>query len=387
MDIQDLDCVITGGGIGGLASALALARRGAKSVRVLEQAPALREVGAGLQVSPNGVVVLEALGLANELRARAVQAQAVRLRDYSGRDVLRLDLSGMDRPWYFFVHRADLLDLLANAARRAGVEIVTGTRITAITPAERPVATTAAGAEVSADLMVAADGLHSVARPAINGAAEPFFTGQVAWRAVIADETAPPEAQVFMGPRRHLVSYPLPQGRRNIVAVQERAAWQSESWSQTDDPANLRAAFADFGAPVRDMLARVGQVHLWGLFRHPVAPRWHQGGLALLGDAAHPTLPFLAQGANMALEDAWGLVRALDHAQSLSGGLAAYQHLRRARVTRVVNAASRNAWKYHLSFPPLRLAAHTALRLGGAIAPGRMTGQFDWLYGYDITQV
>lgn len=299
---------------------------------------------------------------------------------------MRLDLSGMARPWFFFVHRADLLDLLADAAGRAGVEIVTGTRISSISPAERTVATSAGGADFTADLMVAADGLHSVARPAINGPADPFFTGQVAWRAVIKDDTATPQAQVFMGPRRHLVTYPLPNGRRNIVAVHERAAWQSESWSQTDDPGNLRATFADFGTPVRDMLARVEHVNLWGLFRHPVAAHWHKGGLALLGDAAHPTLPFLAQGANMALEDAWGLVRALDKAGNLSDGLAAYQDLRRDRVTRIVDAASRNAWKYHLSFPPLRFAAHSALRLGGAIAPGRMTGQFDWLYGYDITQ-
>lgn len=385
MNLEDLDCVITGAGIGGLATALALSAKGARRVRVLEQAPALREVGAGLQISPNGFVVLQALGLGEALRARAVQAQAVRLRDYSGRDVLRLDLTGLARPWYYFVHRADLLDLLVQDADRAGIEIETGRRIAQVTPGARPVVIDSDGKHVTADLVVAADGLHSVARPALNGAAEAGFTGQVAWRATIPESHATPEAQVFMGPKRHLVTYPLSDGRRNIVAVQERAAWQAESWSQQDDPANLRAAFADFGVAVQDMLAQVETAHLWGLFRHPVAARWHEGGVALLGDAAHPTLPFLAQGANMALEDAWGLARSLTSAANLGDGLAAYQALRRDRAARIVKAASGNAWKYHLSFPPLRFAAHTALRLGGALAPGRMTGQFDWLYEYDMT--
>ncbi|WP_135505367.1 FAD-dependent monooxygenase [Roseovarius aestuariivivens] len=384
MDIKGLECLILGGGIGGLAAALALSARGARC-RVLEQAPALREVGAGLQISPNGFVVLEALGLGEGLRQASVQAKAVRLCDYSGRDVVRLDLDQLERPWYFFVHRAELLSLLVEATARMGIPIETGRRILKVRSGARPSVEDQTGAVHAADLIIAADGLHSVARPVLNGEATPFFTGQVAWRAVIDSDSTAPEAQVFMGPKRHLVTYPLSRGRRNIVAVEERRSWQAESWSQTDDAENLRKAFADFGAPVRDMLARVGPVNLWGLFRHPVARTWHADGVALVGDAAHPTLPFLAQGANMALEDAWGLRRALDDASSLTGGLVAYQELRQARAERIVSAASRNAWKYHLSFPPLRMAAHFALRLGGSVAPRRLTGQFDWLYGYDIT--
>jgi len=127
-------------------------------------------------------------------------------------------------------------------------------------------------------------------------------------------------------------------------------------------------------------------VNLWGLFRHPVAQVWHAGGLAILGDAAHPTLPFLAQGASMALEDAWVLADALSSEATIDAALTRYQVLREGRTARVVAAASRNAWKYHLSFPPLRWAAHTALRTGGRIAPLRMMRQFDWLYGHDVTQ-
>lgn len=133
------------------------------------------------------------------------------------------------------------------------------------------------------------------------------------------------------------------------------------------------------------MLAAVERVGFWGLFRHDVAKRWHGEGLALLGDAVHPTLPFLAQGAVMALEDAWVLADEIASLPDLGMALARYQQRREARVRRVVKTATGNARKYHLSFPPLRLAAHSALRLGGALAPGLMMRQFDWLYGHDVT--
>ena len=243
------------------------------------------------------------------------------------------------------------------------------------------------GAELGADLVVAADGLHSVLRPVLNGAAAPVFTGQVAWRALVPNTAGrDSEVHVHMGPYRHLVSYPLRGGRiLNLVAVQERAAWAAESWSQRDDPLALRAAFGDFGPAPRDMLEAVTEVGLWGLFRHPVAEHWHGGAAALLGDAAHPTLPFLAQGASMALEDAWVLAASVAGSGSVAAGLAGYQARREARVRRVVAAASGNAWKYHLAFGPLRKAAHAALRLGGTVAPERMMARFDWLYGHDVT--
>ena len=133
------------------------------------------------------------------------------------------------------------------------------------------------------------------------------------------------------------------------------------------------------------MLGEIETVNLWGLFRHPVAPIWHREGTALLGDAAHPTLPFLAQGASMALEDAWVLADALSTDLPRDQALHSYQARREARVRRVIAAANGNARKYHLSLPPLRWAAHAALHLGGTLAPVRMMRQFDWLYGHDVT--
>ena len=380
---------VVGAGIGGLAAALALHQRGAQ-VTVLEQAEAITEVGAGIQVSPNGSAVLREIGLGQQFETCSVEAEAVVLRDYRRKgEVVRLDLQKFASDQRFaFVHRADLIDILATAVRRAGIQVRLLQQVEEVSQGASPWVRTANGATGTADLIVGADGLHSSTRVALNGSDRPFFTGQVAWRTIVPNtDGLPNHAQVFMGPERHLVCYPLRDGSViNIVAVQERADWAAEGWQHSDDPNTLRRVFSDFEGTAKTLLSRVDSVGLWGLFRHPVAERWHGPGVALLGDAAHPTLPFLAQGANMALEDAWALAATLDQAENLDSGLAAYQQLRRDRVTRVIDAANGNAWKYHLRSLPVRSAAHLALRLGGLIAPERMVRQFDWLYRYDITR-
>jgi salicylate hydroxylase len=389
MTLRHRKITVLGAGIGGLAAACILARRGA-NVTVLEQADAIREVGAGLQVSPNGAAVLRALGLEEALAARSVRAEAVQLCDgYSGAAVLRLDLARL-RPdqGYHFVHRADLIDLLLTAARDAGVELQLLQKIKSVDLSGlRPLLLTQQGASREADLLIGADGLHSVLRQALNGTVAPFFTHQVAWRALVpASAEDPPVAEVHMGRGRHLVSYPLRGGQlRNIVAVEERRRWAEESWSLRDDPMELRLAFEGFGPRVQGWLDQVQDVWLWGLFRHPVAKRWHGQGAAILGDAAHPTLPFLAQGANMALEDAWVLGAELDRGVPDDRALAAYQAARAGRCARIVAAANSNARAYHLN-SPLRELAHLALRVGGKLAPGLPLGRFDWLYGADVTE-
>lgn len=388
MGLQERNIVVIGAGIGGLAAARALALRGA-SVTVLEQAQEITEVGAGLQISPNGFAVLRALGLGDALSAQSVRAQGISLRDYRKGEVLHLDLTSLEQTDYHFVHRADLIDILAEGARDAGVRLRLMQQVERIVPGSPPQVVMANGLRLDADLVIGADGLHSRTRQALNGQATPNFTRQVAWRATVPNLSGRgPEAWVHMAPLRHVVSYPIRGGTRlNLVAVQERAAWTEESWNQKDDPMALRAAFGDFGPEVTDMLGAVEEVHLWGLFQHPVAPVWQDRGVALLGDAAHPTLPFMAQGASMALEDGWALASCLSLAKESDEGLARYHATRDGRVRRVVEAASRNAWKYHLRFGPLRWAAHTALRAGGAVAPTRMMRQFDWLYGYDVTRM
>lgn len=388
MHLASLQITVVGAGVAGLCLACALAQSGAQ-VRVLEQADAIREVGAGLQISPNGAAVLRALGVAVD----GTRAQAVVLRNGAdARRVLRLDLARL-RPDqdYLFVHRADLIAALKAAAEAAGAQIALTQKVLSVDLAgDRPRLMTKDGPQ-EVDLLIGADGLHSQVRAALNGPQTPFFTGQVAWRALIPCETdAPPEAEVFMGPGRHLVSYPLRGGTlRNIVAVEERRSWTQESWTLRDDPMEMQVAFEAFDPKVRAWLDQAQDVWLWGLFRHPVAPLWGRalpkGAAALLGDAAHPTLPFLAQGACMALEDAFVLARTLDSAPDLTQALSQYQSARHARASRTVAAANGNARAYHLR-DPFRAFAHLGLRLSGLLAPGFALSRFDWLYGHDVTQ-
>jgi salicylate hydroxylase len=385
--VTDLRVTVLGAGVAGLAVARALALKGAR-VTVLEQAPEIREVGAGLQISPNGARVLSALGLGGALDKASVRAERVDLIDgESGSKVISLDLAeGARGDRFRFVHRADLITLLADAARAAGVEIRLLQQVTEVTLGTgAPRLTMASGAEVEAGVLIGADGLHSKVRQALNGTVAPFFTGQVAWRATLPSEVdIAPAVQVFMGPGRHLVTYPLRGGRqRNIVAVEERRNWVEESWSLTDDPLALRIAFEDFVPEVRGWLDRIERPNLWGLFRHPVAETWHGRGAVILGDAAHPTLPFLAQGANMALEDAWVLAACLGELPT-DQAFAAFQTQRQARCRRIVEAANRNARNYHLSGLS-RDIGHFGLRLAGRFAPKAMLRRFDWLYRHDVT--
>jgi len=383
--LAEREVTVIGAGVAGLAVARAMALRGAR-VTVLEQAAEIGEVGAGLQIAPNGGRVLAALGLGSELEAASMASRAVVLRGHRrGRAVLRMELAGRGR--FALIHRADLIALLEAGARDAGVTIETGARVASVWLGRHgTVLELADGTRRAAALTIGADGVHSRARAALLGDAAPSFTGQVAWRATIpAPAGTPVEAQVFMGPGRHLVAYPLRAGRLlNLVAVEERGAWAEEGWRHAGDPVALRRAFAGFGGPVPGWLAAVETAMLWGLFRHPVAARWHAPGLALLGDAAHPTLPFLAQGACMALEDAWVLAEALDGHTTAEAALAAYQAAREGRVRRIVDAATANARNYHLR-GPVRVVAHAAMRASGAAGGRAALGRFDWLYGFDPT--
>ncbi|WP_208348615.1 FAD-dependent oxidoreductase [Pseudaestuariivita rosea] len=387
MPLRGLQVAVVGAGIAGLAVARAMNLRGA-NVTVFERASAVSEVGAGLQISPNGLAALRALNLSDDLAKVATQAQAVQLCDYKkARPVLRLDLTQLpENQIYSFVLRAELISILLRRAEAAGVVVQTDSPVDQIKPETGEICIN--GQWHSFGLVIGADGLHSMTRKALNGTLAPFFTRQVAWRALVSATGNPaPQATVYMGPGRHIVTYPLrDMTMMNIVAVEERWDWADEGWSHEDDPDNLRAAFADFTPEIQELLSRVGHVNLWGLFRHPVANVWHGGRAVLLGDAAHPTLPFLAQGANMALEDAWVLTDCLDKAGDLNAGLVQYQALRKPRVSRIVDAATKNARNYHLRWPPVRWAAHSALRLGGRIAPALPLRKFDWLYGHDVTR-
>ncbi|WP_235000552.1 FAD-dependent monooxygenase [Pseudooctadecabacter jejudonensis] len=372
---------VIGAGIGGLTAALAFARAGAV-VEVFEQAAEIKEVGAGIQISPNGARTLIALGCGPAMEAASLKAAHVMPVDaLTGRKVTLFNLQDQMPPYRFF-HRASLIGLLARAAQDAGAKIYLGVRAVSFGPDGG--ASTSEG-PIKADLIVGADGIHSISRVLTNGAAEPTFTGQVAWRAVVPLRKPMVGAQVWMAPRRHVVMYPLMEGLLNIVAVQERKTWAAEGWHHADDPAHLQAAFADCASGLQDVLSKVEAPLIWGLFRHPVADVWHTKSVAILGDAAHPTLPFLAQGANLAIEDAFVMARCCDVSTDVQAGLARYEALRKPRVTRAIAAANANARNYHLSGIQRRVA-HLGLKTLGAVAPQAFLNRLDWLYGYDVTQ-
>jgi salicylate hydroxylase len=388
--------LIAGGGIAGMAAALGFARAG-WGAEIFEQAPALAEVGAGLQLSPNACKVLNRLGVLADIRARANTPEAAEMRDgLTGALIYRAALGpDAEARWgapYLHVHRADLLDALAGAASQAGVALHLGQAAGGAVSRRDGAALHLRGGGVrEGDVVVGADGIRSGLRGVISPAEAPRFTGQVAWRGLVPSEalpgdTASPSVTVWTGPGRHVVTYRIRDGRLvNFIAVLERAEWAAEGWSVPGDPDELRAAFAGWAAPVVALLGAVRDCFLWGLFDRLEQVRWTRERIALIGDAAHPMLPFLAQGAAMALEDGAVLVRQLTRSGTVQAALAAYEEERWPRVTRVLQRSRANGRLFHQPAGVVRSLVHGFMGAFARSTPQLAVSQLDWLYGHDAT--
>ena len=389
---------VAGAGIGGLTAALALAAQGFRIV-ILEKAERLEEAGAGLQLSPNASRVLAGLGLERRLAARAVTPDAVSLMSArSGGEVVRLPLgeaaSTRAGAPYWVMHRADLQAALqAEVNEHPDIELRLGCQFEDAAPHAKGLTVVqrrgmTRQSEVALAL-IGADGIWSSVRGHLFPDVQPQFSGLIAWRGTLDATQLPREyslrrVQLWMGPNAHLVTYPISAGRQtNIVAVMP-GTWNRPGWSAPGAIGEIKDVFSASQWPgtARMMIGAVDEWRKWALFT-VASGEWTDGAIALIGDAAHAMLPFAAQGAGMAIEDAAILAKCLGETQndggpSISEAMQLYARLRRPRVGRIQRTARQSGRIYHLT-GVAALARDLAIR---AMGPQRMLARQDWIYDW-----
>ena len=382
--MQNCDIIIIGAGIGGLTAALALHHAGHR-VRIFEQAPELGEVGAGVMLTPNAMRVFRRLGLEKAIAEVSVAPAFTAVWDHRDGHVLSTSVIGADSAArhgapYYYIHRADLHRILAGAVRgNDSACLALGRTFTAWEMrAGRAVAQFADGAQAIADLLLGCDGIKSRLRTEIAAEVPTRFTGNVAWRGLVpTDRLRPsmcqPESIIWVGPGRHLVRYAVRGGAViNYVALAEQAAWQDEGWMVRAEVADVLKEFAGWHPDAVDLIAATPPetCFKWGLFDRAPLPVWSKDSATLLGDAAHPMLPFMAQGAAMAIEDAAVLTVMLERHDDIAGALAAYQAERLPRTAWVQAQSRANQNLYHRATSAEQFDDDRALRS-------------ERLYGYD----
>lgn len=386
--------LIAGAGIGGLTAALAALRQG-HEVEVYEQASELKEVGAGVQLSANGTRVLYALGVGEELKSLSCEATGKEIRLWNTGETWKLfDLGKVSIERYGFpyvtVYRPDLLDVLARAVRRLKADAIhLGRKCVGFTQTDGEVrldledGTTATG-----DALIGADGVHSTIRQTLFGADKPQFSGIIAWRGIIPMERLPArmERRVgvnWVGPGGHVVHYPLRGGAvLNFVGALERTDWQIESWSARGTTEELAADYRGWHEDIQTLIRNIPVPHKWALMVRPPMPRWTVGRVTLLGDACHSMVPFLAQGAVMAMEDGLILARALTELDGdVASRLARYEEARRERTRRAVEGSADNIARFHdrALADPVGARQYVEREWAGH----NVASRYEWLFRYD----
>ena len=383
--------IVIGAGIGGLVAALTLGRCGFE-VQVFEQASELREVGAGVQISPNATRILHRLGLGEPLRLFGVLPRAVVIRRWDdGRVIAHQPLAGacernFGAPYYHF-HRAELLDVLSAAV--PGSVLHLDHRCVGLTQrADRVEVQFHNGATADADVVVGADGIHSTVREAILGPESPRFSGHVAYRGLVpvarvADLGIEVVASSWWGPNHHFVHYFVGAGARylNWVAITP-GEWRIESWTARGEVADALKEFEGWHPQVRAIIGSVDATNRWALYDRDPLPRWTVGRVTLMGDAAHAMLPYMAQGAVQSIEDAAVLAKCLERADVHDAGAALqrYEQTRKPRASRCQEGSRRNGIMYHLADGEDQRNRDANV----ASATTAPLPQNAWLYGHDV---
>jgi salicylate hydroxylase len=387
-----MQAIVVGAGIGGLTAALAL-RAAGLDVTVYEQADALREVGAGIQLAPNATRLLHRLGLADALRRVGVRPEAIEHKRWQdGRILLRQPLGDTCEQTfgapYYHLYRPDLLAVLADALPAGVVRL--GHRCVAVAQdADAATLTFDNGVSARAPVVVGADGIHSTIRALLLGPESPRFSGSLAYRGLVPAERLahlrlPRYSNGWLGPERHFVHYYVGAGARlmNFVAIVPARDWRVESWSATGEVADALAEFDGWHPTVQTIIGAADRTHRWALYDREPLDTWSVGRVTLLGDAAHAMLPFMAQGACQAVEDAVVLARCLGGARSdaVPAALSDYETTRKPRVWDVQRASWRNATTYHLPDGEGQRERDAAWAASAARGPYSERG---WLFAYD----
>jgi salicylate hydroxylase len=390
--------VVIGGGIGGLTAALALLRRGI-DVQVYDQSNQLKEIGAGIQISSNGSRVLFALGLEAALTQVQVRPERRVLRHWNTGetwnwfDLGNKSIERFGTP-HLMLHRSDLHTLLADAVRSLKPDAITLDRrcVAVGSSGGYAEATFEDGSVVKAPYVIGADGIHSKVRFCLFGPSRPVFTGCIAWRGLIPMDRLPPHlAELigtnWLGPHGNVLHYPVRRGElMNFVSTSERDDWRVESWSTAGEKAELRNDFRDWHADVQLMIDEIEKPYKWALMIREPMETWSKGRVTLLGDACHPTLPFLGQGGVMSIEDGYVVAACLDKYFGEPGvAFARYEEIRKDRTSMVVRKASEN--KASAFEPRLADKDLIAVEVAREWQQVRLRERMDWLYNYDATAI
>jgi salicylate hydroxylase len=388
--------LIAGAGIAGLVAALSLLQRGI-TVEIFEQADELRELGAGVQLSANGTRVLIALGLEQQMQAIAAEPSGKQIRLFStGRTWKLFDLGVSSRALYgapyWMVHRGDFHRVLLDAFNaRAPGRLHLGDRCVGFEEDEGGIRLHLANGETHrGDVVVGADGVHSEVRRQIGGDRQPFFAGVAAWRGLVPMERLPPTMQRdvgtnWIGPGGHVITYPVRRGELlNFVGIFEGESWPVESWTERGTREDCSRSFAGWNPEIHTIIENVDVPFKWALLGRDPLERFVTDRACLIGDAAHPTLPFLAQGANMAIEDGMVLARCLE-TFPVAEALQRYQHARIERTNAIVTKSAENAKRFHN--PALAHAEGADDYVSREWQPARVRERYDWLFTYDALGV